>query len=188
MKRAYHRWFSPTLQRDMELLVFGESGSRVLAFPTAMGRCTEWEERGLVCALAERIGSGRAQLFCVDSIDSESWYARESPSPERARRHDAYDRYLRDEVVPFSLEINTNPFLIVTGASFGGYHAVNFALRHPELANRLLALSALCDIKDFAEGYYDDAIYFNNPIDFLANESDPARLAALARPGFGNAG
>src|SRR5262249_9772582 len=159
--RAYHRWFSPTLQRDMELLVFGESGARVLAFPTSLGRFHEWEDRGLVGSLADRLGAGRIQLYCVDNIDAESWYASDHHPAERARRHDAYDRYVLDEVSPFSREQNANPFLIVTGAGFGGYHAVSFALRHPEVCGRLLAMSALCDIKRFADGYYDETIYFH---------------------------
>lgn len=28
--RSYHRWFSASLQRDMELLVFGHAGARVV--------------------------------------------------------------------------------------------------------------------------------------------------------------
>jgi esterase/lipase superfamily enzyme len=30
MKRDYHRWQSPRLHRDMELLVSGHAGARVL--------------------------------------------------------------------------------------------------------------------------------------------------------------
>ncbi len=36
MNREYLRWFSPSLQRDMEMLVFGHAGARVLVFPTSM--------------------------------------------------------------------------------------------------------------------------------------------------------
>jgi esterase/lipase superfamily enzyme len=181
MKRAYHRWFSPTLQRDMELLVFGETGARVLAFPTSMGRYHEWEDRCLVRSLGDRIGAGRIQLYSLDSIDTESWYARDRTPAERAQRHDAYDRYVRDEVLPFAREQNPNPFVIVTGAGFGGYHAINFALRHPEACGRLLAMSALCDIKTFTDGYYDETVYFHNPLDFLVGEHDPARLDAIRK-------
>jgi len=38
MHRAYHRWHSPSLGRDMELLVYGHAGARVLVFPTSQGR------------------------------------------------------------------------------------------------------------------------------------------------------
>lgn len=46
--RSYHRWFSASLQRDMEVLVFGHAGTRVVAFPTSQGRFFDWEDRGLI--------------------------------------------------------------------------------------------------------------------------------------------
>ncbi len=181
MERAYHRWHSPALGRDMELLVFGRRGARVLAFPTSMGRFYDWEDRGLVGALGEQLERGWVQLFCVDSVDAESWYARWRPPAERVRRHAQYDEYVLREVLPFSSERNPNPFLIVTGASFGGYHATSFSLRHPERVGRVLSMSGLCDVKRFADGYYDDTLYFHNPCDFLSGEHDAARLDALRR-------
>ena len=179
MKREYHRWFSPALQRDMELLVFGHHGARVLAFPTSRARFYEWEDCGMIGALREHLERGWLQLFCVDSVDGESWYNYAAHPSWRAHRHNQYDHYLFAEVLPFLLEVNRNPFLIVVGASFGGYHALNFGLRHAEAVSRILALSALCDIRPFVHGHYDQNVYFNNPIDFLPNESEPARLEAL---------
>ena len=90
-----------------------------------------------------------------------------------------YDHYLLDEVLPLTRPLNANPYLIVTGASFGGYHAVNFALKHPEQVGRLLSMSGLCDIRRFADGYSDRNLYLNNPVDFLAGEHDTSRLDAL---------
>ena len=66
MKREYHRWFSPTLGRDMELLVFGHDGLPAVVFPTSQGRFFEFEERGMVASVADKIEGGRLQLFCVD--------------------------------------------------------------------------------------------------------------------------
>ena len=45
MNREYHRWFSPSLGRDMELLIFGHAGARVLVFPSSLGSFFEWEDR-----------------------------------------------------------------------------------------------------------------------------------------------
>src|SRR5438552_3758832 len=100
MKRAYHRWHSTSLGRDMELLVFGQSGARVIAFPTSMGRFYDWEDRGLIAALGEPLARGSLQLYCVDSVDAESWYATDRPASERAKRHDQYDCYVLEEVLP----------------------------------------------------------------------------------------
>jgi esterase/lipase superfamily enzyme len=179
MNRSYHRWVSPALQRDMELVVFGHAGARVLVFPTSCGRFFDWEGRGLVRSLGEPIERGDMQLICVDSVDRESWYAPGRPPGEKAWRHAQYDQYLVAEVVPFSLQLNPNPFLISTGASFGGYHAVNFGLRHPDLVRRILGMSGLYDIRRFVRDHYDNNVYFNNPCDFIAGEHDPGRLAAL---------
>src|SRR3989304_993624 len=46
IERQPHRWFSPSLQREMELLVFGRGGARVLVFPTSKGRAFYWGGRG----------------------------------------------------------------------------------------------------------------------------------------------
>src|SRR5262245_49221004 len=181
MNREYHRWFSPTLHRNMELLVFGHAGARVLVFPTSLGKFFEWEDRRMTEVLRHHLDQGWLQLFCVDSVDAESWYDKHKHPGGRAWRHDQYDRYLVDEVLPFTRHYNPNPFLIVTGASFGAYHAANFAFRHPEQVGRLLALSGMFDIKRFADGYYNDTIYFHNPVDYLPNENDPWRLGLLRR-------
>ena len=75
MNRDFHRWYSNNLGRDMEMLVFGYSGARVLVFPTSKGRYYEWEDRGMIHSMAEPIERGHIQVFCIDSVDEESWYA-----------------------------------------------------------------------------------------------------------------
>ena len=42
-------------------------------------------------------------------------------------------------------------------------------------------MSGLYDIRHFTDGQYDNNVYFNNPVDYLANEQDEGRLAALRR-------
>ena len=179
MHREYHRWVSPTLGREMELLVFGHAGARVLVFPTSQGRFYQWEDMGMNVPLADQIERGDIQIYCVDSADSESWYARWRPPAERVRRHVEYDAYILNEVLPFSKEKNANPFLITTGASFGAYHAVNFAFRHPEVVDRVIGMSGLYDISDFVDGYSNEEIYLNNPSAYIRTENDSKRLAAL---------
>ncbi|HZS78469.1 MAG TPA: alpha/beta hydrolase-fold protein [Ktedonobacteraceae bacterium] len=179
MNREYHRWFSPSLGRDMELLVFGSGGARVLVFPTSMGKFYQWEDMGMIAALGPQLEQSQLQLFCVDSVDGESWYDKTKPPAARACRHIQYDQYLLNEVVPFTRQKNNNPYFMTTGASFGAYHAVNFALRYPTLVDRTIGLSGLYDIKRFTDGYSDDNVYFNSPFDFIPNEHEPARLEAL---------
>ncbi len=181
MFRDHARWFSPSLGRDMELLVFGHAGARVLVFPTSMGRFYEWEDRGMIGTLGEDLERGWLQLYCVDSVDAESWYAKHRFPGERARRHTQYDAYLERELIPFTQSRNPNPFMIATGASFGAYHAVAFALRHPHLVGRVLGMSGLYDIRGMTDGYTDSDVYYANPPDFIAHENDHQRLEAIRR-------
>ncbi len=164
----------------MELLVFGHGGARTLVFPTSQGRFFEWEDQGMIEALRYPLEQGWIQLICVDSVDSESWYARWKWPGDRAWRQVQYDQYLLNEVVPFT-QRNPNPFMITTGASFGAYHAVNFAFRHPHLVGRVLAMNGMYDISDWTDGHHDDNVYFNNPVAYVPNETDPDRLAQLER-------
>jgi esterase/lipase superfamily enzyme len=181
MKREHHRWYSPSLQRDMELLIFGHGGARVLVFPTSQGRFYEWEDRQMMIALGEHIERGWIQVYCVDSVDAESWYARWKHPGARAWRQVEYENYILREVLPLSMQINGNPFLMTTGASFGAFHALSMALRHPNVFNRAIGLSGIYDIRDWTDGYHDDTIYFLNPVEFIANEHDWGRLEALRR-------
>ncbi len=179
MRRDFHRWFSPSLGRDMELLVFGHAGAPVLAFPTSMGRFYEYEDLGMVGALSEHLERGWVQLFCPDGIDGESWYNRSIPPHDRALRHNQYERYLLDEVVPLIRQVNSNGFLMTTGASFGAYHAANLAFKHPHLFSRVVALSGQYDLVFLLRGYMDEDCYFNSPMTYLPNLADEHYLGAM---------
>jgi len=87
VNREYRKWWSPALGRDMELLVFGDRGAPVLVFPTSMGRFYQWEDFGIVSHMGPRIDAGWIQLWCVDSVDGESFYNKKAAPQDRARRH-----------------------------------------------------------------------------------------------------
>ncbi len=74
MNREYHRWYSPHLFREMEVLVFGHAGAKVLVFPTRDGRFHEYEDLGLVHTVAQKIDAGQLQLYCVDGLADETFY------------------------------------------------------------------------------------------------------------------
>src|SRR5919199_5105648 len=114
MHRSYHNWYSPALGRHMELLLFGHYGAPVIVFPTSQGRFYEWEDRGMVATLGEHLERGWVQLICVDSVDAESWYATYRHPAQRALRQEQYERYLLNEVLPLSAQVNPSPFLITT--------------------------------------------------------------------------
>jgi esterase/lipase superfamily enzyme len=172
MHRVYYKWFSSSLEREMELLVFGETGRPALVFPTSGGRFYEFEDHGMVAALADKIEAGELQLFCVDSVNAESWYNVRIAPRQRILRHMEYERYLLHEVRPFLREQDGAVRPLAMGCSFGGYHAVNLALRHPEFFAGFLSLSGTFDVSTFLDGYCDKDCYLQLPTFYLPNLAD----------------
>jgi esterase/lipase superfamily enzyme len=173
MNREYHKWHSWRLGREMELLAFGHAGLPAVVFPTSCGRFHEFEDRGMVAAMADEIEAGRLQLFCVDSVDAESWYNRGVGPRWRIARHVQYVDYVMNEVVPLVRQKNGNPLLGAVGCSFGGYHAANIALRHPDIFTGFLSMSGAFDLSNFLHGYHDPDCYFQQPTQYLHHLSDP---------------
>ena len=156
----------------MEMLVFGHAGLPAIVFPTSQGRFFEFEDRGMVDAIRGKIDNGEAQLFCVDSVDAESWYNRRVPARWRIARQVQYDEYIVHEVVPLVRQLNWSPKMAAIGCSFGGYHAVTMALRHPDVFTAFLSMSGAFDMDSFLGGYYDQDVYFNQPTHFIPGMSD----------------
>jgi esterase/lipase superfamily enzyme len=188
MHREYHRWFSPTLGRDMELQLLGHAGARVLVFPTRQGRFYDYENFGILDGLRDRVEAGYLQLVCVDSVDHESFYAPWRHPADRIRRHQQYEDYLLREVLPLSWSRNPDTPLIAHGCSLGAYHAVNLAFRHPHLFVKVLALSGRYDLTiavgefgGLLDGYFDELVYFHMPCQYVPNLSDAPLLSALRR-------
>lgn len=176
MRRDHHRWYSSELRRDMELLVFGHAGTPTIVFPTSMGAFFDWEDRGMVAALTDKIDGGVIQLFCVTTLDSETFYGKHIPPRLRVDRYLQWERYLMDEVVPFVHRVNGSRAMGVTGCSFGGYHALTMALRHPDVLTTCISMGGAFDIESFLGGYYDRDVYLLRPPHFLPNMTEAAYL------------
>ena len=97
MNREYHKGYSQELHRDMEALVFGHAGTPIVVFPTSMGKFFEYEDRGMIGALAPKIERGELQVFCPDGVDTESWYNKSVHPRIRVLRHLQYERYILNE-------------------------------------------------------------------------------------------
>jgi esterase/lipase superfamily enzyme len=170
----------------MESLVFGHSGVRVIVFPTRQGRFYDFEDWGMVDSLRNLLDAGHVQLFCVDSVDSESLYGFGVPPKARIARHNQYEQYILNEMIPLTNDMNASEQLGVLGCSIGAYHAVNVAFRHPGLFRRVVGLSGRYDLTqsagcypDLFDGYYDSDIYFHTPNHFVPNLDDPELLCRL---------
>jgi esterase/lipase superfamily enzyme len=156
----------------MEMLVFGHGGLPAVVFPTSCGRFFEFEDRGMVNAIQYKIDNGELQLFCVDSVDAESWYNRNVGPRWRIARHVQYENYVMHEVLPYLRQANWNRQIAAIGCSFGGYHAANIAFRHPDVFTGMLSMSGAFDMSGFLDGYHDQDCYFNLPLQYLSNTHD----------------
>jgi esterase/lipase superfamily enzyme len=172
MRRDYHNWYSTRLGRHMELLAYGHAGFPVLVFPSSRGRFHEYEDHGMIHTLSGKIDAGNLQVFCVDSVDGESWYNKRIHPHDRVARQVTYEDYVLYEVVPLIKGTNSAPTISVTGCSFGGYHSLNFALKHPDLVSNCVSMSGAFEMRSFMDGYYDNLFYLNNPVDYVPNLSD----------------
>lgn len=168
--------WSGNLGREMQLNRYGHSGIPVLVFASSGGSYTEYADFGMIEASREFIDAGKIQFFTLTSIDKESWLAEWKYMHDRALAHEAYERYVIEEAVPF-IKHKTGWFdpMMVTGCSMGAYHALNFFLQHPDVFNKVIALSGIYDARFFngQQDYGNDAlVYQNSPADSIWNQND----------------
>lgn len=169
MKKKTEKWRSPSLGKDMELAVYGESGTPIIGLPTRGAKCEQWNEFNMVKSISYQIENGFNQLFCLSSIDEESFLNEEASPSQRIVRHQQFESYLVEEVVPFIHKQNSIDYIIIAGMDLGGYHAITTALKHPESFGKAIGISGIYDIKHFMDDFYDDNVYYNNPMDFIPN-------------------
>lgn len=182
MNIEYHQWWSPSLNQGMELKVYGHAGKAVVVFPAQAGRFFEFEDFHMLDAVRGYIDAGQYQFYTVDSIDAQSWANTQVPPAERARRHQDYDRYITQEVVPFiRARCGPQARMLATGVSMGGYHSANFFFRHPDQFDALISLSGLFQLNLFVGNYIDENVYFNSPLHYLPNLEDPWYLEQYRR-------
>lgn len=159
----------------MGLLVFGHWGPPLLTFPTSGGDEWEYWNQGLLPSVEDFIEGGRVKVYCINGLGGDGFYNRSSHPHHRSWLQKQYDDYVRDEVVPFiHHHCQSSGIGISTlGMSLGAYYAANTLFKHPDVIKRCFAISGVYDMRSFMDGLYDDNFYFNNPIDYLANMSDP---------------
>jgi esterase/lipase superfamily enzyme len=180
MNREIHSWWSPSLNKHTEIAVYGHYGFALLMFPTAAADYLEYERFSLIGAIAPFIDSGKCKVFSISSINTESWLNKDMHPAYRAIRHQQYNDYVVNEVVPFiHHHCQSRVMTITSGASLGAFHAANTFFRRPDLFDGVIAMSGTYDVKMYCDGYYDDNCYFNSPVDYLPNLNDDYYLPLL---------
>ena len=171
MDRRYMKLYSPAVGRDMEMLVFGHYGEPIIAFPSGGGRFFDFEDNGMIHAIAHLIEAGKIKVYCPDGIDRESWLAHGVDPHWRGYRHNAYQDYIVKDLVPTIEADCQSPGIKIalTGCSFGAYHSANFALKFPFLFHHAICMSGRYDMEEITGNSGSPEVYYNNPFAYVAN-------------------
>jgi esterase/lipase superfamily enzyme len=173
MERNITSWYSPRLEKEMPIAVYGYYGFSLLLVPTAAADFLEYERFQLIEALAPHINAGKIKVFSINSINNESWLNSHMDPRHKVMRHNQFNHYVYEEVLPFvkNSTSQNNP-VIICGASFGALHSMNLFLKRPDLINGVIAMSGVYDLTEYTKGYYDEDVYFNSPQHYMPNLSD----------------
>ena len=152
------------------LLAYGHYGRPLLAFPSQEGDAAQYEDFGMIDAVGWLIEAGRAKVYTVDSLDTWTWHDQGLPLEERARRHSEYEDWIVNSVAPWIRDDCAGQTeIMTTGVSFGAYHAANFALKRADLFPLAICQSGVYDVSVVGWGERGDAVYFNNPLDYVSH-------------------
>src|SRR6476619_8553287 len=183
MERRTTAWFSQNLQAEMPLVAYGHTGVPLLMFPTAAADYLEYERFYLVDSIKPLIEAGRLRAYSINSVNRYSLLNEQMPAPLKAELLTRYDRYITDEVLPLIRKDcgdgENRP--LTTGASLGAFLSANAYFKHPDVFRGVIAMSGSYDVRAYLKDYYDDNVYFNNPVDYLPNLNDNYFLPLLQK-------
>ncbi len=180
MRREITSWWSPNLNKNMEIVAYGHYGNALLMFPSAAADYLEYERFYLIDSIKKYIEDGKFKVYSINSINSESWLNHEMHPRDKAIRHQQFNQYVIEEVVPHIYRDCDGEVPIYTsGVSLGALHAVNNYFRRPDVFAGTIGLSGIYDLKAYTKGYFDQDCYFNSPMDYLPNLNDEYWLNLL---------
>ena len=173
MKRELTSWYSPSLDKEMPVAVYGDYGFALLLVPTAAADYLEYERFQLIDSLAPHIDAGKVKVFSINSINTESWMHNEMLGEHKAIRHNQFNKYVFDEVIPFiKNSTSAETPVIVSGASFGALHSMNLFLKRPDIINGVIAMSGVYNLHEYTKGFHDEQVYFNSPMHYMPELTD----------------
>jgi esterase/lipase superfamily enzyme len=165
VRRDVVELWAPELGWSPRVIAYGSYGRPVLVFPSSEGRAEDFEGNGMVEAVRPLIEAGRVKLYCLDSWDSGSWYRDDLELEQRAQLHEAYERWVVQGAVPFvDADCGGRQEMLLTGCSFGAFHAANLALRRADLFPLALCLSGVYDPSVLGWGHRGTSFHLNNPM------------------------
>ena len=152
--------------------MFGHGGRPMIVFPTSMGAFFEYEDRGMIGALADKLEHGALQLICVSTVDTETFYAQDRHHAPASSGISPTSATSSRTSCRSSPTLSGSPTAGVTGCSFGAYHAFTMALRHPDMFTSCIPMGGAFDISRFLDGYDDLDSYLLSAPQFLPRLQD----------------
>lgn len=182
MRREITRWYSPNLNKEMDIAVYGHYGPAILMFPSAAADFLEYERFHVIDCIKHMVEAGKFKLYSINSINNEAWLNNQMPDHYKGIRQNQYNDYIVNEVVPFiHNDCGGLVPIYTTGVSFGALLAANTFFRRPDIFSGTFALSGSYDLKDYTKGYFDENVYFNSPADYVPRVNDHGQLENMRR-------
>lgn len=184
--RVVQSWHSPAVDRKMSVARFGWFGRPVVFFPTGGGDFLDGERFLMVKALTPLIDAGRIKLYLVDSVCKQAFASRDATPAQKSAKQAAYDEYLVNELLPWIKADcgGTDQRFVATGASMGGYNALNALAKHPEWFELMVGMSGTYINDRRMDGHWDENYYYNAPHQFLAKLEPGVQLDRLRQSLF----
>jgi esterase/lipase superfamily enzyme len=171
MPRIEHTdFYSHLLGMSLKVEVTGHFGYPILMFPPSQGHYTQNHDFKLNESINWFVEQGKVKLYNIETIDKFSFYDKNIHAAERIRNYELYVQFLIQEFVPYLQALHSEHRIAIAGASFGGYHASNFAFRFPDVVSHLFCLSGAFSIRNFMDGFSNEQVYFNSPREFMRND------------------
>jgi esterase/lipase superfamily enzyme len=163
------RWYSERLERDVNVVRWGEHGRPVLVFPTAGGDAEEIERFHLVGACRELLDAGRVKIYSVDSVNGRVMLAKEGDAGRQAWIQRQFFEFVRHELVPAVRADCSSPDIemLAAGASIGAFNALACVCLHPDVFRAAIGMSGTYDLRPFFHGRLGDDFASSSPLEFV---------------------
>lgn len=183
MSKESSTWHSSHMDREIQLVRWGEVGKPVLIFSTAGGDAEEVERFHLIGALSELLEEGRVKAYSVDSLAGRAWLTEDASTAAGAKVQNQFDACIRHEVVPAIRQDCDDDAVevLVAGASIGAFNAVAALCRHPDIFSHAICMSGTYDLQKFLEGPKTSDYFESSPLDFVPDLPDGEFLDTLRK-------
>jgi esterase/lipase superfamily enzyme len=181
MSRLKTSWYSERLEKEVNVVRWGEIGTPVLFFPTAAADAEECERFHMVTALEDLLADGRIKLYSVDSVAGNAWLKEDNSSAAASHVQNLFDGFIYHELVPAIRSDcqDDEVEIIATGPSIGAFNALAAICRHPDVFSKAICMSGTYDLSKFLEGPVTDEYFRSSPLHFLPTLEDGALLEQL---------